>query len=251
MGIANERSIAAGIARAASEAGAELALTYQNETTSKRVIALAEDLGKAITIPCDVAEKGSAERVAKTLAKKWKSLDFVVHSLAYADKETLSGSYMETKREAFLDSVLVSAFSFTEIAKATRPMMQKNGGSLVTLTYLGAQRIVPNYNVMGIAKAALETSVKYLAVDLGGDNIRVNGLSAGPARTLAGAAISGARHVFRHSEEQSLLGRNPDIDEIGKAGLYLVSDFSSGVSGEIHYVDGGYHLIGIPKETSS
>jgi enoyl-[acyl-carrier protein] reductase I len=195
----------------------------------------------------DVAEEGSAQRVMDEISKNWDSIDFVVHALAYADKEALTGNYMDIDRQAFLDSMLISAFSFTEITKAARPMMT-NGGSLVTLTYLGAQRTTPNYNVMGVAKAALEASVRYLAVDLGGENIRINALSAGPVKTLAGAAISGARHVFRHSETHAPLGRNPDMDEVGRAGLYLVSDLSSGVTGEIHFVDGGYHHTGVPHD---
>ena len=249
MGVANERSIAFGIARAAREAGADLAFTYQNETMGKRVVPLAESLGSTIAIPCDVAGDGAAAEVAGQLGKLWSSLDFVVHALAYADKSALKGDYMAVERQAFLDAMLVSAFSFTEIAKASLPMMREaGGGSLLTLTYLGAQRITPNYNVMGVAKAALEASVRYLAVDLGGENIRVNGLSAGPVKTLAGAAIGGARHVFRHSETHAPLGRNPDMDEVGRAGVYLLSDLSSGVTGEIHYADGGYHHIGVPKD---
>ena len=249
MGVANDRSIAYGIARAAREAGAELAFTYQNDTMGKRVVPLAEGLDSAITMPCDVAEEGAADKVVGQLGKHWDRLDFVIHALAFADKDALKGDYMETGRGQFLESMLVSAFSFTEIAKACRPMMQAGGGgALLTMTYLGAQRITPNYNVMGVAKAALEASVRYLAVDLGRDNIRVNGLSAGPVKTLAGATISGARHVFRHSETHAPLGRNPDMDEVGRAGVYLVSDLSSGVTGEIHYTDGGYHHIGVPKD---
>ena len=249
MGVANDRSIAYGVAKAAREAGADLAFTYQNDMMGKRVVPLAEGLGSTIAMPCDVAEEGAAEKVVATLGKHWKGLDFVVHALAFADKAALQGDYMAVGKDAFLESMLVSAFSFTEIAKAARPMMQSaGGGALVTLTYLGAQRITPNYNVMGVAKAALEASVRYLAVDLGGDNIRVNGLSAGPVKTLAGAAIGGARHVFRHSEAHAPLGRNPDMDEVGRAGVYLVSDLSSGVTGEIHYTDGGYHHIGVPKD---
>ena len=247
MGVANDKSIAYGIAKAASEAGAELAFTYQNEMMAKRVLPLAEGLGSSITMENDVSVEGSADAVADTLKQHWDQVDFVVHALAYADKAALAGQYMEVEHKAFMDSMLISAFSFTEIARAMRPMMT-NGGSLITLTYLGANRITPNYNVMGVAKAALEASVRYLAVDLGRDNIRVNGLSAGPVKTLAGAAIGGARHVFRHSETHAPLGRNPDMHEVGRAGLYLASDLSSGVTGEIHYVDGGYHHIGVPRD---
>ena len=247
MGVANDRSIAYGVAKAAAAAGAELAFTYQNDMMAKRVVPLAEGLGSTITMANDVSEEGSAEAVITQLRHQWDRLDFVVHALAFADKEALKGDYMEVEHKAFMDSMLISAFSFTEIAKAARPMMTQ-GGSLLTLTYLGAQRITPNYNVRGVAKAALEASVRYLAVDLGGDGIRVNGLSAGPVKTLAGAAIGGARHVFRHAETHAPLGRNPDMDEVGRAGLYLASELSSGVTGEIHFVDGGYHHIGVPRE---
>ena len=247
MGVANDKSIAYGIAKAAADAGAELAFTYQNEMMAKRVLPLAEGLGSTLTMENDVSVEGSADAVAERLKQDWDRVDFVVHALAYADKAALAGQYMEVDHKAFMDSMLISAFSFTEIARAMRPMMT-NGGSLITLTYLGANRITPNYNVMGVAKAALEASVRYLAVDLGRENIRVNGLSAGPVKTLAGAAIGGARHVFRHSETHAPLGRNPDMHEVGRAGLYLASHLSSGVTGEIHYVDGGYHHIGVPRD---
>jgi enoyl-[acyl-carrier protein] reductase I len=247
MGVANDKSIAYGIAKAVAEAGAELAFTYQNDMMAKRVLPLAEGLGSTITMPNDVSVDGAADQVVKRLKQHWDRVDFVVHALAFADKAALTGAYMDVNRQAFLDSMLISAFSFTEIARAIRPMMT-DGGSMITLTYLGANRITPNYNVMGVAKAALEASVRYLAVDLGRDRIRVNGLSAGPVKTLAGAAIGGARHVFRHSETHAPLGRNPDMHEVGRAGLYLTSDLSSGVTGEIHYVDGGYHHIGVPRD---
>ncbi len=230
MGVANDKSIAYGIAKAVAEAGAELAFTYQNDMMAKRVLPLAEGLGSTITMPNDVSVDGAADQVVKTLKQHWDRVDFVVHALAFADKAALTGAYMDVNRQAFLDSMLISAFSFTEIARAIRPMMT-DGGSMITLTYLGANRITPNYNVMGVAKAALEASVRYLAVDLGRDRIRVNGLSAGPVKTLAGAAIGGARHVFRHSETHAPLGRNPDMHEVGRAGLYLTSDLSSGVTG--------------------
>jgi len=247
MGVANDKSIAYGIAKAVAEAGAELAFTYQNDMMAKRVLPLAEGLGSTITMPNDVSVDGAADQVVNTLKQHWDRVDFVVHALAFADKAALTGAYMDVNRQAFLDSMLISAFSFTEIARAIRPMIT-DGGSMITLTYLGANRITPNYNVMGVAKAALESSVRYLAVDLGRDRIRVNGLSAGPVKTLAGAAIGGARHVFRHSETHAPLGRNPDMHEVGRAGLYLTSDLSSGVTGEIHYVDGGYHHIGVPRD---
>ncbi len=247
MGVANERSIAYGIAKAAAENGAELAFTYQNEMMAKRVLPLAEGLESTITMANDVSHDRAAQKVAETLQNHWDSIDFVVHALAFADKAALQNNYMDIGRDAFLQSMLISAFSFTEIAAALRPMMT-DGGSMITLTYLGAQRTTPNYNVMGVAKAALEASIRYLAVDLGGENIRVNGLSAGPVKTLAGATIAGSRHVFRHSEANAPLGRNPDMNEVGRAGLYLLSDLASGVTGEIHYVDGGYNHVGVPHE---
>ena len=248
MGVANQKSIGYGIAKAVAAQGAELAFTYQNEMMGKRVLPLAEELGSSITIINDVADDGAAGRVIDEISKRWDSIDFIVHALAYADKDALTGDYMDVDRASFLSSMLISTFSFTEIANAARPLMAENGGAMVTLTYLGGQRITPNYNVMGVAKAGLEASVRYLAVDLGGDNIRVNALSAGPVKTLAGAAIGGARHVFRHSETHAPLGRNPDMDEVGRAGLYLVSDLSSGVTGEVHFVDGGYHNTGVPRD---
>ncbi len=248
MGVANQKSIAFGIAKAAAAQGAELAFTYQNEMMGKRVIPLAEELGSNLTMVNDVADEGSAQHVVDQLSKSWDQIDFVVHALAYADKDALANDYMAVERESFLNTMLISTFSFTEIAKAARPMMRENGGALLTLTYLGGPRTTPNYNVMGVAKAGLEASVRYLAVDLGGEQIRVNALSAGPVKTLAGAAISGARHVYRHSETHAPLGRNPDMDEVGRAGLYLVSDLSSGVTGEVHYVDGGYHHTGVPRD---
>ena len=247
MGVANERSIAWGIAAAAASQGAELAFSYQMEGFGKRLRPLAESIGSDLLLECDVAHDGEVASCFETLSKTWSSIDFVVHALAFSDKNELKGRYMDTSRQNFADTMMVSAFSFTEAAQAARHMMP-DGGSLVTLSYIGAQRITPNYNVMGVAKAALESSVRYLAVDLGGQNIRVNGLSAGPMKTLAGAAITGARHIYRHSEENALLGRNPDIHEVGRSGLYLVSDLSSGVTGEIHYVDGGFNHVGVPPE---
>jgi enoyl-[acyl-carrier protein] reductase I len=182
-----------------------------------------------------------------TLAKSWNQIDFVVHAVAFADKSELRGAYLNTSRENFTSSMMVSCYSLTELARAALPFMKDHGGSIMTMSYLGANRITPNYNVMGVAKAALEASVRYLAVDLGRHNIRVNAISAGPVKTLAGAVISGARHVYRHSERNAPLHRNPDMDEVGRSGLYLASDLSSGVTGEVHYVDGGYNLIGVPQ----
>jgi len=247
MGVANERSAAWGIAAAAASHGAELAFTYQIEGFRKRLEPLAASIGSSLLIECDVAEDGAIAKSFAELSKSWDSLDFVVHAIGFSDKSELKGAYYNTSRQNFADTMLVSAFSFTEVAAAARKMMP-NGGSLLTMSYLGGVRTSPNYNVMGVAKAALEASTRYLAVDLGGENIRVNTLSAGPMRTLAGSAITGARHIFRHSEKHAPLGRNPDIEEVGRAGVYLLSDLSSGVTGELHYVDGGYHHIGVPSE---
>lgn len=247
MGVANERSAAWGIAAAAASHGAELAFTYQIEGFRKRLEPLAASIGSSLLIECDVAEDGAIAKSFTELSTSWDSLDFVVHAIGFSDKSELKGAYYNTSRQNFADTMLVSAFSFTEVAAAARKMMP-NGGSLLTMSYLGGVRTSPNYNVMGVAKAALEASTRYLAVDLGGENIRVNTLSAGPMRTLAGSAITGARHIFRHSEKHAPLGRNPDIEEVGRAGVYLLSDLSSGVTGELHYVDGGYHHIGVPSE---
>ena len=248
MGVANEKSAAWGIAKAAADQGAELAFTYQIEAFEKRLRPLADSVGSDKLYACDVEADGAVQATFDALAKDWPTIDFVVHAIGFSDKNELKGAYYNTSRENFERTMLISAFSFTEVAKAARPMMQDNGGSLLTLSYLGGVRTTPNYNVMGVAKAALEASTRYLAVDLGGENIRVNTLSAGPMRTLAGAAITGARHIFRHSETNAPLGRNPDIEEVGRAGVYLISGLSSGVTGETHYVDGGYHQVGVPPE---
>ena len=249
MGVANEKSIAWGIAAAAAAQGAEIAFSYQMEGFGKRLKPLADSIGSRLLIECDVAADGAVENLFYQLAKDWPQIDFVVHALAYSDKAELKGAYLDTSRDNFINTMMVSAYSFTEVARTARPMMPA-GGALLTLSYIGAQRITPNYNVMGVAKAALEASVRYLAVDLGGENIRVNGLSAGPMRTLAGAAIGGARHIFRHSEDNAPLRRNPSLGEVGRSGLYLISDLSSGVTGEVHFVDGGFNAIAIPREQS-
>ena len=244
MGIANENSAAWGIAKQAHNLGARLAFTYQIPAFEKRLIPLAKTVETDILIPCDVSQKTSTNTAMEKLSKYWTKIDFVVHAVGFSDKNELRGAYYNTSRENFKKTMLISAFSFTELAKSSLPIMS-NGGSLLTLSYLGGVRTTPNYNVMGVAKAALEASIRYLAVDLGKHNIRVNGLSAGPMKTLAGAAISGARGIFRHSENNAPLGRNPDIYEVGKAGCYLISDLSSGVTGEIHYVDGGFNNVGV------
>ena len=247
MGVANEKSIAWGIAAAAAQQGAEIAFSYQFEGFGKRLRPLAESIGSEILIECDVAEEDAVQKCFDDLKKHWPKIDFVVHALAYSERAELKGSYLNTSRENFTSTMVISAYSFTETARAARSMMT-NGGSLLTLSYIGAQRTAPNYNVMGVAKAALEASVRYLSVDLGGENIRVNGLSAGPMRTLAGAAIGGARHIFRHSETNAPLHRNPTLSEVGRSGLYLISDLSSGVTGEIHFVDGGFNTVAIPSQ---
>lgn len=246
MGVANDHSIAWGIASALKAAGAELAFTFQGEPFGKRVKPLADSIGVKHLLPCDVEDDDSLTNVFETLKADWGSLDFVVHAIAYSDKEELKGPYLETSRANFKRSLLVSCYSFTQIARLAQPLMNQ-GGSLVTLSYLGAERVTPNYNVMGVAKAALECSVRYLATDLGDAGVRVNCISAGPVRTLAGSAIADARFTFGWSRDQSPLRRPVGLEEVGRAGLYLLSDLSSGVTGEVHYVDCGYNVIGIPS----
>ena len=251
MGVANERSIAWGIARKLSEEGAQLAFSYQNEGFKKRLIPLMDTIDAKKCYECDVSkdknDKSSIEDFIKQVHEDWKEIDFIVHALAYSDKEELKGKYVDCSRENFLNSLDISAFSFTRIAKSAFPLMNSKGGSLLTLSYLGAERTTPNYNVMGVAKSALEASIKYLAMDLGKSNIRVNGLSAGPVKTLAGAAISGARHVYRYSESVAPLKFNPELSEISNSALYLLSDLSSGVTGNVHHVDGGLHSVAVPR----
>ena len=251
MGVANERSIAWGIAKILAKQGAEIAFTYQNEGFKKRLTPLMESIQSNICYECDVSkdldDTSSVESLFSKISKNWINIDFVVHALAYSDKEELKGKYVNCSRKNFLNSLDISAFSFTRTAKSAFPLMSTNGGSLLTLTYLGAERTTPNYNVMGVAKSALEASIKYLAMDVGKNNIRVNGISAGPVKTLAGAAISGARHVYRYSENVAPLKFNPELEEIGNSALYLLSDLSSGVTGNIHHVDGGLHSVAIPR----
>lgn len=245
LGVANDHSIAWGIARAAAEHGAELAFTYQGEGFAKRVKPLAASVGSNIVMPCDVSDDASIDAVFSAVEKNWGSLDFVVHSVAYSDKDELSGRYVDTSRDNFKLTLDISCFSFTTIAKRAASLMS-SGGSLITLTYSGAERVMPNYNVMGVAKAALEASVKYLAVDLGPENIRVNAISAGPMRTLAGSAVGGARQVYKWNEEYSPLRQNTQLGDVGGAGLYLLSDLSAGITGEIMHVDAGYNVVGVP-----
>ena len=244
MGVANDRSIGWGIAAAAAGQGAELAFTYQGDALKKRVNPLAESVGSNIVLPCDVTDEVSVDLVFNTLREKWGKLDFLVHAIAYSDKEELKGGYVDTTRENFQKTMEISVYSFTALARRAAEMMP-NGGSLLTMTYYGAERVMPHYNVMGVAKAALEASVRYLAVDLGGQNIRVNGLSAGPMKTLAASGIGDFRYILKWNEYNSPLKRNVTLEDIGGAGLYLLSDLSSGVSGETHHVDCGYHVVGM------
>ena len=245
MGVANDHSIAWGIARTLAGAGAEMAFTYQGEAQGKRVKPLAESVSSRLVLPCDVENEAEVGAVFATLAETWGSLDFLVHSLAYSDRNELKGRYVDTSRQNFISTLTISCYSFTDVARRAAAMM-KNGGALVTLTYGGATRVMPNYNVMGVAKAALEASVRYLAADLGKDRIRVNAISAGPMRTLAGSAVGDARLVFKWNKAHSPLKSNVELDHVGGAGLYLLSDLSGGVTGEIHFVDAGYHVIGMP-----
>ena len=248
MGIANERSIAWGIAHEAYKNGAKLCLTYQNELFKERIDKLASSINCDFILNCDVENQISIKKLFDEISNVWGEIDFIVHAMAFSDKNELKGEFYNTTKENFNRTMLISSFSLTEICKEAQSLMNKKGGSILTLSYIGGERTTPNYNVMGVAKAALECSVRYLSVDLGQKNIRINSLSSGPMRTLAGAAISGARHVFRHSEKNSPLNKNPSLVEVSKSALYLLSDLSSGVTGENHYVDGGYNIIAVPKE---
>ncbi len=245
MGVANDHSIAWGIAKMVAAHGAELAFTYQGEALGRRVKPLAQSVGSSLVLPCDVEDVASVDGVFTTLAEQWGSLDFVVHAIAFSDKNELKGRYADTTRQNFLRSMLISCFSFTEVAKRAAALMPA-GGAMVTLTYNGGQRAMPNYNVMGVAKAALEASVRYLAVDFGPSAIRVNAISAGPIRTLAGAGIADARQMFAFQQRHSPLKRGVTLEEIGGAALYLLSDLSTGVTGDIHFVDSGYNIITMP-----
>ncbi|MBV8538742.1 MAG: enoyl-ACP reductase FabI [Alphaproteobacteria bacterium] len=244
MGVANERSIAWGIAKAVAQHGGELAFTYQGDALEKRVRPLAESVGSKQVLSCDVTDPASLDAVFKTLAASWGRLDFVVHAIAFSDKDELKGKYVDTSRDNFLRTMEISCFSFTDVCRRAAPLMTE-GGSLLTLTYLGAERVTPHYNVMGVAKAALEASVRYLAVDLGGQRIRVNAISAGPMNTLAARGIGDFNYILRWNELNSPLRRNVALNEVGGSGLYLLSDLGSGVSGEVHHVDCGYHVVGM------
>jgi len=244
MGVANERSIAWGIASAAAESGAELAFTYQGEALEKRVRPLAEKIGAKIVVPCDVTDEASIDSAFKAVEDEWGEIDFVVHAIAFSDKNELDGLYLDTSRENFARTMDISVYSFTAVAQRAAPLM-KDGGSLITLTYYGAEQVMPHYNVMGVAKAALEASVKYLAADLGSRNIRVNAISAGPIKTLAASGIGDFRFILKWNELNAPLKRNVTIGDVGRAGLFLLSDLGSGVTGETLHVDSGYHTVGM------
>ncbi len=248
MGLANDKSLAWGIARQLSEQGAELAFSYQGEALAKRVKPLAEQLGSDITFNCDVSDMASLDAAFATLAEHWDSLDFVVHAIGYSDKNELRGKYVDTSLDNFLMTMNISAYSLVAVAQRAAKMMPETGGSIVTLSYYGAEKVIPHYNVMGVAKAALEASVRYLANDLGPDNIRVNAISAGPIKTLAASGIGDFRYILKWNEYNAPLRRNVSIDDVGGAGLYLCSDLSSGVTGEVHHVDAGYHTVGMKQE---
>jgi enoyl-[acyl-carrier protein] reductase I len=247
MGVANAHSIAWGIATALHAQGAELAFTYQGDALGKRVKPLAQSLGVDTVLPCDVEDIASVDAVFAGLRAKWGQLDFLVHAIAFADKNELKGRYADTSRENFSRSMLISCFSFTELAKRAAELMPETGGAMITLTFGGSTRVMPNYNVMGVAKAALEASVRYLASDFGSRAIRVNAISAGPIRTLAGSGIGDARAMFAFQQKHSPLGRGVTLDELGGSALYLLSELSGGVTGEIHYVDSGYNVISMPR----
>jgi len=246
MGVANDHSIAWGIAKTLASHGAELAFTFQGDALAKRVKPLAESVGSKVVLPCDVEDIASVDAVFDTIKQQWDSIDFLVHAIAFSNKEELKGRYADSTRENFIRTMVISCYAFTEAAKRAAVLMP-NGGAMVTLTYNGGDRAMPNYNVMGLAKAALEASVRYLAVDFGHQNIRVNAISAGPIRTLAGAGITAARYMFAFQQKYSPLGRGVTLEELGSAGLYLLSGLSSGVTGEVHFVDSGYNVIAMPQ----
>ncbi|MCH9824481.1 MAG: enoyl-ACP reductase [Lentibacter algarum] len=248
MGVANERSIAWGIAKAMAEAGAELAFTYQGEAFGKRLEPLAASVGSDFMVDVDVTDDASLDAAFGELQARWGTLDFVVHAIAYSDKNELTGRILNTSRDNFKNSMDISAYSFIEVARRAHPMMEENGGTLLTLTYMGSTRVTPNYNVMGVAKAALEATVRYLANDLGREGIRVNAISPGPMKTLAGAAIGGARATFKHTDKNAPLGSNATLEAVGGTAVYLASDAGACTTGEIIRVDGGFHVLGMPQQ---
>jgi len=247
MGLANDRSLAWGIAKALGEQGAELAFSYQGDALEKRVRPLAQELGSELLIDCDVSDMKALDKAFAELKQKWETLDFVVHAIGFSDKNELRGKFVDTTIDNFLMTMNISVYSFIAVAQRARAMM-KPGGSILTLTYYGAEKVIPHYNVMGVAKAGLETSVKYLAMDLGPEGIRVNAISAGPIKTLAASGIGDFRYIMKWNEYNSPLRRNVTIEDVGGAGLYLLSDLASGVTGEIHHVDAGYNVVGMKAE---
>jgi len=244
MGVANDHSLAWGVSRLVAAHGAELAFTYQTETLEKRVAPLAESVGSHFVLRCDVSNEDEMAETFNTIKKKWGKLDFLVHAIAYADRETLKGQYLATSRTAFLQTLDISCYSFTSACQHAAPLMTE-GGSIITMTFQGSRSVIPHYNVMGVAKAALEASVRYLAVDLGGNNIRVNAICAGPVRTLAAAGIGDFRYMLKWNQYNAPLKRNITLEDVAGAGLYLLSDLASGVTGEVHHVDAGYHVVGM------
>lgn len=254
MGVANDHSIAWGIAHTLAASGAEIAFTYQGEAQAKRLKPLAASIGSSIMLPCDVEEDSQLDEAFGTLAARWGSLDFLVHAIAHSDKNELKGRYVDTSRANFIRSLSISCYSFTAAAQRAARMMTPaalggRGGAMITLTYLGSERVTPNYNVMGVAKAGLEASVRYLASDLGRDGIRVNAISAGPMRTLAGSVIGESRVIYRWNKAHSPLKKSIELEHVGNAALYLLSDLSNAVTGEIHFVDAGFHIVGVPPST--
>jgi enoyl-[acyl-carrier protein] reductase I len=247
LGVANNRSIAWGIAKAVTDQGAEVALTYQGDAIKKRVEPLGHEVGSKLVLPCDVTDEASVEAVFQALSKAWGSLDFLVHAIAFSDKAELDGRYVDTSKDNFVQSLLISCYSFTALARRAEPLMRE-GGSLLTLTYYGAEKVMPHYNVMGVAKAGLEASVRYLAVDLGKGGIRVNAISAGPIKTLAASGIADFRYILKWNEYNSPLRRTVSIEEVGAGALYLLSDLARGVTGEILHIDAGYHVVGMKSE---
>jgi enoyl-[acyl-carrier protein] reductase I len=244
MGVANDRSLAWGIARAVAAQGAECAFSYLGEALERRVRPLAESIGARLVLPCDVADEGSIDHLFERLGAEWGGLDFLVHAIGFANKDYLRGRYVDTPRDVFLQALDISCYSFAAVARRAAALMP-NGGSLVTLTYYGAEKVTPHYNVMGVAKAALEASVRYMAADLGGQGVRVNAISAGPIKTLAASGIGDFRYILKWNQLNSPLKRNTSIEEVGGAGLYLLSDLGCGVTGEVHHVDSGYHIVGM------
>ncbi len=249
MGVANNRSIAWGIASACAAQGAELAFTFQGDALEKRVRPLAEGIGATVVLPCDVADDAAMDRTFEEIGKAWGRLDFLVHAIGWADKQYLRGRYVDTPRDAFLQAIDISCYSFTALARRASALMDR-GGSLLTLSYLGAERVMPHYNMMGVAKAALEASVRYMAADLGRDGIRVNAISAGPIKTLAASGIGDFSYILKWNQLNAPLERNVGVDEVGAAGLYLLSDLSTAVTGEVHHVDSGYHLVGMKNPSA-